>query len=76
MRRIHETGLQVRENLRFYTNKPMCSSKGSFVSVGLVDIRPALIWIGSGCSFAVIIFLLEIISKVNLCKISEILQKK
>lgn len=75
MRRIHETGLQVRENLRFYTNKPLCSSKGTFVSVGLVDIKPALIWIGSGCLLAVIIFLIEIISKIKLCKISEISYK-
>jgi len=40
---LNEYGLQDRENSRLYTKKPHCTGQGSkFISVGLVDIEPAL----------------------------------
>lgn len=42
--RLQEGGLQARENARFYTKKPKCHSGNSnFVSVGMIDTRPAFL---------------------------------
>ncbi|CRL00245.1 CLUMA_CG013518, isoform A [Clunio marinus] len=42
--KLHEFGLQDRENSRLYTRKPKCSGQGSkFISVGLIDVQPALL---------------------------------
>ncbi|XP_077287723.1 ionotropic receptor 75a-like [Arctopsyche grandis] len=72
MRRIHETGLQSRENQRFYTKKPICSSSATFISVGLVDIRPALIFLGCGISVAVVLFIMEMLIKYRSYLINRI----
>lgn len=42
--RIHEHGLQNRENSKLYTKKPKCiSGGGNFINVGLVDTRGAML---------------------------------
>lgn len=51
--KLRESGLQDRENSRLYTKKPKCTGHGSkFVSVGLIDIRPALMIFLYGIGFA------------------------
>lgn len=58
--RIRELGIQDRENSRLYTKKPKCSGHGaSFVSVGLIDIEPALIIYCYGVAAAFTTLMLE-----------------
>lgn len=60
MMRIHEYGLQDRENSRLYTKKPQCSGVGgNFVTVSLVDTRPAVLILVWGNILAIITFLFE-----------------
>ncbi|KAK5644622.1 hypothetical protein RI129_005922 [Pyrocoelia pectoralis] len=62
LRKIHESGLQMREVSLLYTKKPICLNKASsFVNVGLVDcyLASAILLIGVILSLA--IFLFEII---------------
>jgi hypothetical protein len=41
---LREFGLQDRENSRLYTKKPKCAGHGSkFISVGLIDVEPAIL---------------------------------
>lgn len=48
MFRMHEHGLQERENSRMYTKKPKCiGGAGNFITASLIDTKPAilvLIW--------------------------------
>lgn len=47
--RIHEHGLQNRENSKLYTKKPKCiGGGGNFVNVGLVDTRAAMLTLAYG----------------------------
>lgn len=58
--RLHELGVQERENSRLYTKKPRCSGHGSkFISVGLIDIEPALLIYLYGVGIAVVTFAVE-----------------
>jgi hypothetical protein len=60
-RTIHERGLQMRENLRYYHKKPECGGLGSsFVSVGIVDCYPALLVLMYGMLISVVLLLLEV----------------
>lgn len=67
---MHEHGLQDRQNARLYTRKPKCGGGGSFVNVGLVDTRGAMLvmaW-GFGLSGTLLIFeflLKKIINKIE-----------
>lgn len=62
MMRIHEHGLQERENALLYTKKPKCSGGGGkFITASLVDTRPAMLILLWGYVLAIIILLLEII---------------
>lgn len=60
--RLREHGLQERENARLYTKKPKCHSGGAkFISVGLIDTRPAfLIYIYGMCA-AIVLVVMEMI---------------
>ncbi|XP_049869069.1 uncharacterized protein LOC126368893 [Pectinophora gossypiella] len=61
-KRIHEHGLQNRENLRLYTQKPKCTGRESnFVSVGIVDCYPALLVWTYGVIIAVFFLIIEIL---------------
>lgn len=58
--RLHEFGLQERENSRMYTKKPKCSGHGAkFISVGLVDVEPALLIFLYGVGIASFAFTIE-----------------
>jgi glutamate receptor, ionotropic, invertebrate len=60
---MHEHGLQERENSRLYTKKPRCASGGGkFVSVGLIDVEPALLVIIWGAGLSFFALFLEILS--------------
>lgn len=61
-RKVHERGLQQRENLRFYHAKPECASRGSnFVSVGIVDCYSALLVLVYGMLLSLVLLLAEIV---------------
>lgn len=61
MMRIHEHGLQDRENNLLYTKKPKCSTGGGkFITVGLYDVKPALLLLAAGFVLAIILLFFEI----------------
>lgn len=58
--KLNENGLQERENSILYTKKPLCNGNGgNFISVGMVDIEPALLIIAWGSAFAILFLVLE-----------------
>lgn len=58
--RLHELGLQDRENSRLYTKKPKCTGHGAkFISVGLFDIEPAIMIFIYGIGLALVVGVLE-----------------
>ena len=58
--RLREFGIQDRENSRLYTKKPKCAGHGAnFISVGLVDVEPALMIYCYGVGIAFITVFLE-----------------
>lgn len=59
---MHEVGLQDRENSRLYTKKPRCDGRtsGSFVTVGIVDIEPALKFVFLGIATSLLVFFFEL----------------
>lgn len=60
MIRMHEHGLQDRENSRLYTKKPKCTGGGgNFITASLVDTRPAMLVLLWGIAFAIKILLCE-----------------
>lgn len=57
---LREFGLQDRENSRLYTKKPKCAGHGSkFISVGLIDVEPAIMIFIYGIAAAVLILFME-----------------
>lgn len=64
MIRMHEHGIQERENSRLYTKRPKCSgSGGNFITASLVDTKPALLVLAWGYLFALCLFAIEILTK-------------
>ena len=61
---MHEHGIQDRENSLLYTKKPKCSagSGAQFVSVGIIDIEPALYLIAWGFGISICVFVIEVAS--------------
>lgn len=58
--RIHEFGIQDRENSRLYTKKPKCTGHSArFISVGLIDIEPAMMIYLYGVGTAFLVFSFE-----------------
>lgn len=67
--RLREFGIQDRENSRLYTKKPKCAGHGAkFISVGLIDVEPALLVFLYGVGLAAVSFGLE---KVHRCIIQK-----
>lgn len=63
MLRMHEHGLQDRENSRLYTKKPKCNGLGGhFITASLVDTSPAILVLIWGIGFGIVALVLEIIS--------------
>lgn len=59
--RLREHGIQERENGLLYTKKPVCHGNGgNFVTVGIVDIKPALLVLCWGFLVTVLVLALEI----------------
>lgn len=59
--RIHEHGLQDRENSRLYTKEPKCAGAGGhFVTASLVDTMPAMYVLLWGFAAAISMLLFEI----------------
>lgn len=66
MFRLREHGIQGRENSLLYTKKPTCHGRGgSFLSIGMVDVTPAFLFLLWGFLFAIIILVLEVLT--NFC---------
>jgi glutamate receptor, ionotropic, invertebrate len=58
--RMKEYGLHDRENSKFYTKKPKCGvQNGKFVSVGIIDIEPAIMIFIYGFITGILIFIME-----------------
>lgn len=69
--RVREHGIQARENDHLYTKKPVCQGVGgAFVTVGMVDVKPALLVLLWGFLFSFLIFLFEFFGKrwIDRCK--------
>lgn len=64
MMRMHEHGLQDRENSRLYTKEPKCAGAGGhFVTASLVDTGPAMLVLLWGFGFAVFLLFVEVAFK-------------
>lgn len=64
MIRMHEHGLQERENSMLYTKRPKCTgSGGNFITASLVDTKPALLVLVWGYLIAMCLFIIEILLK-------------
>ncbi|XP_055919470.1 glutamate [NMDA] receptor subunit 1-like [Eupeodes corollae] len=62
MMRIHEHGLQERENAILYTKKPKCTGGGGkFITASLVDTKPAILTLLWGYLFALAAIFFEIL---------------
>lgn len=60
--RLHEHGLNQRENLRYYFREPKCSSGGAnFMSANLIDTGPILMMFLWGIGITLTVFTFELI---------------
>lgn len=68
--RMKEFGIHDRENSKFYTKKPKCGvQNGRFVSVGIIDILPAIMILIYGMSAGILIFFMEKVHSVIIKRI-------
>ncbi|XP_011343034.1 glutamate receptor ionotropic, delta-1 isoform X2 [Ooceraea biroi] len=58
---LREYGLKYREEYRLYTEKPVCSSQISFITIGFTECYFALVTMGYGILLTVIVFALELL---------------
>ncbi|XP_025995968.2 glutamate receptor ionotropic, delta-1 isoform X2 [Solenopsis invicta] len=59
--KLREYGLKYREEYRLYTRKPVCSSHTSFITIGFTECYFALVTMGYGILFAIIVFAFELL---------------
>ncbi|XP_045452493.1 glutamate receptor 1-like [Melitaea cinxia] len=65
-KRIRESGIQEALHKRIYVPKPRCTEKMStFSSVGLLNLRPVVLFMVYGISASIIILLVEILVHKN-----------
>lgn len=58
--KLLENGLHERQSSRIFEKKPICVSRGGkFVSVGIIDVQPALLLICWGFGISISIFATE-----------------
>lgn len=63
MIRMHEHGLQERENSKMYTKKPKCTgSGGNFITASLVDTKPAILVLLWGFAFTIALLVIELLT--------------
>lgn len=77
--RVREHGIQERENDHLYTKKPVCQGVGgAFVTVGIVDVKPALLVLLWGFLFGFVVFLVEFFGDklIHKCSSSSAMGKK
>lgn len=58
---LRETGLKVREDIRLYTNKPKCHERKSFVRIGFTECYFALVALGYGTLFSLVVLAIEVV---------------
>lgn len=72
MMRMHEHGLQGRENAQMYTKKPRCvGQSGNFITASLVDTKPALLVLLWGFIAAFGVLIVELLFRNNLKKLTK-----
>ncbi|KYN40323.1 putative glutamate receptor [Trachymyrmex septentrionalis] len=59
--KLREYGLMYRDEYRIYIKKPTCSSQTGFITIGFTECYFAIITMGYGALFSVIIFALELL---------------
>ncbi|KYN19932.1 putative glutamate receptor [Trachymyrmex cornetzi] len=59
--KLREYGLKYRDEYRLYIKKPTCLSKTGFITIGFTECYFAIITMGYGALFSVIIFALELL---------------
>ncbi|XP_032690856.1 protein PTHB1-like [Odontomachus brunneus] len=59
--KLREYGLKQRDEYRLYTEKPKCSSKTSFITIGFTECYFALVAMGYGLLLSIIVFALELL---------------
>lgn len=68
--RMRELGIQDKENSNYYTKKPKCTGHASkFVSVGLFDVKPALMIYLYGVAAAFVIVTIETLHHRFKCRV-------
>ncbi|CAH2089187.1 unnamed protein product [Euphydryas editha] len=61
-KRIHESGIQAALHKRIFVPKPRCTRKiSAFSSVGLLNLRPVVIFMVYGITASILILLVEIL---------------
>ncbi|XP_011705678.1 PREDICTED: uncharacterized protein LOC105460888, partial [Wasmannia auropunctata] len=59
--KLREYGLKYREEYRLYTRKPVCASQTSFITIGFTECYFALVTMGYGILFSVIVLAFELL---------------
>lgn len=59
--KLREYGLKYHEEYRLYTEKPVCTSETSFITIGFTECYFALVIMSYGMLLAVVIFALELL---------------
>ncbi|XP_018396323.1 PREDICTED: probable glutamate receptor [Cyphomyrmex costatus] len=59
--KLREYGLKYREEYRLYTRKPVCSSQTRFITIGFTECYFALVIMGYGILFSIIVFVFELL---------------
>ncbi|XP_011063704.1 PREDICTED: glutamate receptor ionotropic, kainate 4-like [Acromyrmex echinatior] len=59
--KLREYGLMYRDEYRIYIKKPTCSSQTGFITIGFTECYFAIITMGYGALFSIIIFTLELL---------------
>ncbi|KYN40325.1 Glutamate receptor U1 [Trachymyrmex septentrionalis] len=59
--KLREYGLKYHEEYHLYTRKPVCSSQTSFITIGFTECYFALVIMGYGILFSVIVFAFELL---------------
>ncbi|XP_011706985.1 PREDICTED: uncharacterized protein LOC105462152, partial [Wasmannia auropunctata] len=59
--KLREYGLKYRAEYRLYTRKPLCASQTSFITIGFTECYFALVTMGYGVLFSVMVLAFELL---------------